>query len=152
MDLTNARVVPKNADGPGLVGRGEVAFDRRIVGVFLPRESDRPGHFGGELRMEPGSRPFLIAGDVVINPALLAFASVETDSEGIQLRLGFSGPGSLAVREIELRGLEARSMLRWLRSHAEFLDAGSSTGRSGSVSGRSAQPGCSPHFRGARTP
>ncbi len=68
-------------------------------------------------------KPFLAAGDVLINPALLAFALVETDSEGPRVHLGFSGAGG-AMRELRLGGLEARSVIRWLRSHAEFLDAG----------------------------
>lgn len=70
---------------------------------------------------------FLAAGDVLINPALLAYASVETDSDGIQLRLGFAGPSNSGPRELRLAGPEARSVLRWLRTHAEFLDSGNPT-------------------------
>lgn len=72
---------------------------------------------------------FLAAGDVLINPALLAYAAVETDSDGLQLRLGFAGQAEAPQCEIRLEGLEARSVLRWLRSNTEFLDAGSTTGR-----------------------
>src|SRR5262245_27213241 len=68
-------------------------------------------------------KPFLAAGDVLINPALLAFAAVETDSDGLRLWLRFSGPGPEAGTELELDGLEARSMLSWLRRNAEFLDS-----------------------------
>jgi hypothetical protein len=67
---------------------------------------------------------FLAAGDVLINPALLAYAVVETDSDGAQLRLGFAGQAGSAHTEVKLAGLEARSVLRWLRTNAEFLDAG----------------------------
>ncbi len=70
---------------------------------------------------------FLAAGDVLINPALLAYAAVETDSEGLQLRLGFAGQAGAPQCEIRLKGLEARSVLRWLRTNSEFLDAGSTT-------------------------
>jgi hypothetical protein len=72
-------------------------------------------------------KSFLAAGDVLINPALLAYASVETDTDGIQLRLGFAGPSTSGPRELRLTGLEARSVLRWLRTHAEFLDSGNPT-------------------------
>ena len=67
-------------------------------------------------------KQFLAAGDVLINPALIAYATVETDTEGYRLRLGFAGP--TGTPEIVVEGLEARSILRWLRQHAEFLDAG----------------------------
>jgi len=70
-------------------------------------------------------KPFLAAGDLLINPGLLAYAVVETDTEGPQLRLGFTGPAGSTPGEILLSGLEARSVLRWLRTNAEFLDAGS---------------------------
>jgi hypothetical protein len=67
-------------------------------------------------------KQFLAAGDVLINPALIAYATVETDTEGYRLRLGFAGP--TGAPEIVVDGFEARSILRWLRQHAEFLDAG----------------------------
>jgi len=70
-------------------------------------------------------KPFLAAGDLLINPGLLVYAVVETDTEGPQLRLGFTGPAGSTPGEILLRSLEARSVLRWLRTNAEFLDAGS---------------------------
>jgi hypothetical protein len=70
-------------------------------------------------------KTFLAAGEYLINPALLAYAVTETDSEGLQLRLGFAGSVGAAPVEVLLKGLEARSVLRWLRTHAEFLDAGS---------------------------
>ena len=70
-------------------------------------------------------KSFLAAGDVLINPALLAYAAVETDSDGTQLRLGFAGQAGATQCEIRLDGLEARSVLRWLRTNAEFLDSGS---------------------------
>lgn len=69
-------------------------------------------------------KSFVSAGDVLINPELLAFASVETDSEGVQLRLGFAGEGGAEPSELRLTGPEARSVLGWLRANAEFLDAG----------------------------
>jgi hypothetical protein len=72
---------------------------------------------------------FLAAGDVLINPALLAYAAVETDSDGLQLRLGFAGQAGTPECELRLEGLEARSVLRWLRTHSEFLDAGSTSRR-----------------------
>ncbi len=74
-------------------------------------------------------KPFLAAGDLVINPGLLAYAVVETDTEGPHLRLGFTSPASSTPGEILLSGLEARSVLRWLRTNAEFLDAGSPPSR-----------------------
>jgi hypothetical protein len=67
-------------------------------------------------------KQFLAAGNVLINPALIAYAAVETDSEGYRLRLGFAGPTD--PPEILVQGIEARTILRWLRQHAEFLDAG----------------------------
>lgn len=69
-------------------------------------------------------KTFLAAGDVVLNPGLVAYAVIETDSEGPSVRLGFTGPAGLAPNEMRLSGLEARSVLRWLRTNAEFLDAG----------------------------
>jgi hypothetical protein len=72
---------------------------------------------------------FLAAGDVLINPALLAYAAVETDSDGLRLRLGFAGQANSPQCEIRLEGLEARSVLRWLRTNSEFLDAGTTSGR-----------------------
>ncbi|WP_422927149.1 hypothetical protein [Singulisphaera sp. PoT] len=70
---------------------------------------------------------FLSAGDVLINPDTLTYAIVETDSEGLHLRLGFKqgeATSPAPAGELRLTGLEARTVLRWLRSHAEFLDAG----------------------------
>ena len=72
-------------------------------------------------------KTFLAAGDVLINPTLLAYATVETDTEGVRLRLGFSGQAGAPQTEIRLQGLEARSVLKWLRSNAEFLDSGNPT-------------------------
>jgi hypothetical protein len=69
-------------------------------------------------------KSFLSAGDVLINPALLAYAIIENDSEGPNVRLGFAGSVAERTREIELTGLEARSVIRWLRTNADFLDAG----------------------------
>jgi hypothetical protein len=80
-------------------------------------------------------KSFLAAGDVLINPSLLAYAVVETDSDGPQLRLGFSGQAGDARCEVRLTGLEARSVLRWLRVNSEFLDAGSPTRRLDRMSG-----------------
>ena len=57
-------------------------------------------------------KPFLAAGDLLIDPGLLAYAVVETDTEGPQLRLGFTGPAGSTPGEILLSGLEARSVLR----------------------------------------
>jgi hypothetical protein len=61
-------------------------------------------------------KTFLAAGDVLINPSLLAYAAVDTDSEGPQLRLGFAGQAGSTHYEVRLTGLEARSVLRWLRT------------------------------------
>jgi hypothetical protein len=74
---------------------------------------------------------YLAAGDVLINPDLLAYAVVETDSDGLQLRLGLLAPGGGSPSEVRLGGLEARSVLKWLRAHTEFLDAGGSPRRRG---------------------
>ncbi len=76
-------------------------------------------------------KPFLAAGEVLINPSLLAFAVVETDSEGPAVRLVFAGSAGDSPLELALSGLEARSVIRWLRSHAEFLDAGTPSFRRG---------------------
>jgi hypothetical protein len=69
-------------------------------------------------------KSFLSAGDVLINPTLLAYAAVETDTEGTNLRLGFAGQAGASHCEIRLTGMEARSVLRWLRTNSEFLDQG----------------------------
>lgn len=69
-------------------------------------------------------KTFIAAGDVLINPSLLAYVNVETDSDGTQLRLGFAGQSGGVPAEVRLEGLEARSVLRWLRSNSEFLDSG----------------------------
>jgi len=80
---------------------------------------------GNELLM----KGFLAAGNVLINPTLLAYAVVETDSDGLQLRLGFTAQAGSPPCEIRLEGLEARSVIRWLRTNSEFLDAGSTSRR-----------------------
>jgi hypothetical protein len=82
---------------------------------------------------------FLAAGDVLINPALLAYAVVDTDSDGTQLRLGFAGQAGSAQTEVRLAGLEARSVLRWLRTNAEFLDAGKTSFQRDRTSGAEMQ-------------
>ena len=69
-------------------------------------------------------KTFLAAGDVLLNPDLLAYAVIEADSEGQTVRLGFTGLAGVAPSEMRLSGPEARSILRWLRTNAEFLDAG----------------------------
>ena len=69
-------------------------------------------------------KTFLAVGDILLNPELLAYAVIETDSEGPSVRLGFTGPAGVAPNEMLLSGLEARSVLRWLRTNAEFLDSG----------------------------
>jgi hypothetical protein len=79
-------------------------------------------------------KTFLAAGDVLLNPDLLAYAVIETDSEGQSVRLGFTGLAGAAPSEMLLSGPEARSVLRWLRTNAEFLDAGGPSSR-----GREAQ-------------
>ncbi|MDR3637700.1 MAG: hypothetical protein P4L84_28090, partial [Isosphaeraceae bacterium] len=63
----------------------------------------------------------LEAGGVLINPAALHYAVVETDSEGLGLRLGFAESGG-TPGELRLTGLEARTVLRWLRRNAEVRD------------------------------
>jgi hypothetical protein len=67
----------------------------------------------------------------LINPALIAYTAVETDSEGPRLRLGFAGQAGMPQSEIILGGIEARSILRYLRSNAEFLDSGRQPGAVG---------------------
>jgi hypothetical protein len=69
-------------------------------------------------------KTFLAAGDILINPRQLSYAVVETDSEGLHLRLGFADRAGGAPGELRLSGLEARAVLRWLRHNAEFLDSG----------------------------
>ena len=69
-------------------------------------------------------KTFLAAGDILLNPELLAYAVIETDSDGPSVRLGFTGLAGVAPNEMLLSGLEARSVLRWLRTNAEFLDSG----------------------------
>ncbi len=73
--------------------------------------------------------PFLAAGDVLINPALLAYAVVDADTEGQQVRLGFSGstpeePWELVVRGVEvLRASMAPHACRIPRLRRAFLSA-----------------------------
>ncbi len=74
------------------------------------------------------SKSFLAAGDFVINPALIAYAFVENDSEAPRLRLGFAGQAGTPLSEVVLCGLDARSILRWLRSNAVFVDSGPHSG------------------------
>jgi hypothetical protein len=69
-------------------------------------------------------KTFLAAGDVFLNDEMLAYAVIETDSEGLRLRLGFTGTAAAEPREILVTGSEARAVLRWLRTNAEFLDSG----------------------------
>ncbi len=76
--------------------------------------------------------PILAAGDVLINPANLTYAVVEMDSEGLHLRLGFANPSG-GPSELRLTGVEARSVLGWLRSQAEHLDSGPVSSRLSSV-------------------
>jgi hypothetical protein len=80
-------------------------------------------------------KTFLAAGDILLNPELLAYAVIETDSEGQQVRLGFTGLAGAAPSEMLLTGLEARSVLRWLRTNAEFLDSGGPSSRGGEARG-----------------
>jgi hypothetical protein len=75
-------------------------------------------------------KSFVAAGDVLINPALIAYATVDMDTEGPRLRLGFAGASGAPNGEVVLGGLEARSMLRWLRTNSEFLDSGMHPGAS----------------------
>jgi hypothetical protein len=81
-----------------------------------------PNHLAFET--EISMKTFLAAGDILLNPDLLAYAVIETDSEGQRVRLGFTGLAGAAPSEMLLTGFEARSVLRWLRTNAEFLDAG----------------------------
>jgi hypothetical protein len=69
---------------------------------------------------------YVSAGDFLFDPDQLAFAFVEVDSEGLHVRLGFTGQGDAGTgsNEIRLDGIEARGVLRWLRGNAEFLDQG----------------------------
>jgi hypothetical protein len=64
------------------------------------------------MRIPTRGLTILAAGDVFLDPALLAYAIVETDSEGPQLRLGFARSADASPCEIRLTGLEARSVLR----------------------------------------
>jgi hypothetical protein len=82
--------------------------------------------------METLMPTFLAAGDVHLNPEWLVYAVVETDSDGPKLRLGFAPAAAVAGSpplELLLTGPEARSVLRWLRTNAEFLDAGGPSSR-----------------------
>jgi hypothetical protein len=85
------------------------------------------------------AKSFIAAGDILINPALLAYATVQADSEGMALCLGFAGQVG-PTQEVRLTGLEARSVLRWLRKNAEFLDAGGVPGFEGSVRAHAGGP------------
>ena len=68
---------------------------------------------------------FLASGHVLINPAEVRYAVVEVDSEGLHLRVAFgSSVAGNGANELRLSGLEARSLLNWLRSDAHFLDSG----------------------------
>ena len=74
-------------------------------------------------------KKFLAAGDILINTDLLEYAVVQTDTEGPKIRLGFKAAAGKNPSEVLVEGFEARSILRWLRSNATFLDAGSPTSR-----------------------
>jgi len=93
-----------------------------LKAVFLRVAGASPDEL--TLATEMLMKTFLAAGDVLLNPELLAYAVIETDSEGQSVRLGFTGLAGSAPNEMLLTGLEARSVLRWLRTNAEFLDAG----------------------------
>lgn len=69
---------------------------------------------------------YVSAGDFLFDPEQLAFAFVEVDSEGLHVRLGFTGrcEAGTGANEIRLDGIEARGVLRWLRGNADFLDQG----------------------------
>ena len=41
-------------------------------------------------------KTFLAAGDILLNPELLAYAVIETDSDGPSVRLGFTGLAGVA--------------------------------------------------------
>ena len=70
------------------------------------------------------AKRFLSAGDLLINPDLLAYATVDGDADGPRLRLRLvfaAGAGTPARAEVRLAGEEAAALLRWLRLSARYL-------------------------------
>jgi len=72
---------------------------------------------------------FITAGDLVLNLGSILYAVVETDSEGLSLRVGLSPGGGPRATEIRIYGQEARTLLGWLRSQSYFLGEGQVAGR-----------------------
>jgi hypothetical protein len=75
------------------------------------------------------TKRFLAAGDLLINPELLAYATVEDDGNGPRLRLVFAaGAGTSGRAEVRLAGEEAGAFLRWLRLGTQSLTSAGSFG------------------------
>ncbi len=78
------------------------------------------------------SKSFLAVGNHLINPDLLAYATVESDGEEPRLRLGFASGFADSGGELRLVGEPAREVLRWLRLNATFLTRAGGFGAIGS--------------------
>ena len=76
---------------------------------------------------------FITAGDLVLNLGAILYAVVETDSEGLSLRVGLSPGGGPRATEIRVHGQEARTLLGWLRSRSCFLGEGPVAGHGARV-------------------
>jgi hypothetical protein len=77
------------------------------------------------------NKRFLAVGDLLFNPDLLAYATVEEAEEGHRVRLGFSATGAASRGEVRLVGEEAAAVLRWLRLQTTPLTAASAFGPHG---------------------
>ena len=78
------------------------------------------------------SKSFLAVGNHLINPELLAYATIESEGEEPRLRLGFTSGFADSGAELRLAGEPAREVLRWLRLNATFLTKSGGFGASSS--------------------
>jgi hypothetical protein len=68
------------------------------------------------------TKRYLAVGDILINPDLLALATVEEGDDGPRLRLVLAGGSGTSPRtEVRLAGEEAGALLRWLRLSSLYL-------------------------------
>jgi hypothetical protein len=82
------------------------------------------------------SNSFLAVGEYLLNPELVAYATVDNDRADPGLRLLFTASSPDAGGELLLAGEEAREVLRWLRLNATYLTKGGGFG----LIGRSTEP------------
>jgi hypothetical protein len=96
------------------------------------------------------TKRYLAVGDILINPDLLALATVEEGDDGPRLRLVLAGGSGTSPRtEVRLAGEEAGALLRWLRLSSLYLTPDGAFGPLGSPI---VAPGARPLEDGARSP